>query len=370
MTELAGLRIALVGPVPPPAGGMAMQTRQLAELLSAEGAKVELVASNRAVGPEWLQRLRGLRAVPRQAVFYAQLWRACSRADLVHLMANSGWSWKLVAAPALRIAAARGCPVVVNYRGGGAPQFLASDGVAVRAALLRAAALVVPSGYLQATFAEHGMQAEVVPNIVNLERFHPRAGRLPPGLHAVVVRNLEPVYDVATALRAFAIVRAQVPDARISVAGSGPLESELRALAEALNVSAAVRFTGRLDRDAVAELLRSASVCVNPSRVDNMPNSVLEAMASGVPVVSTRVGGVPYIVRDRETALLVPAEDPQAMAGAMLELHAEPGLAQRVATSALDDVQQYAWSRVNGRWSEVYRRALDAGSPSFRSASA
>jgi glycosyltransferase involved in cell wall biosynthesis len=135
------------------------------------------------------------------------------------------------------------------------------------------------------------------------------------------------MYDIATALRAFAILRKRFPDSRMTIAGSGPEAGALRTLAAGLGIADAVNFCGTVDRNRMAELYRSASVVLNPSRVDNMPNSVLEAMASGAPVVSTNVGGVPFIVRDGATALLVPPGDAEAMAQA----------AQRIL-ARLDDV--------------------------------
>src|SRR5947207_3056973 len=124
--------------------------------------------------------------------------------------------------------------------------------------------------------------------------------------HVVVTRNLEPIYDIPTALRAFATIRNQYPDARLSVAGSGPLRGDLERVAESLHIADAVTFTGRLDNEQLPELYRSANLMLNPSTVDNMPISILEALASGIPVVSTNVGGVPFVVEEGTTALLVP----------------------------------------------------------------
>jgi len=358
-----GLRIGLIGPLPPPAGGMANQTRQLAELLRAEGAQVTLVQTNAPYRPAWAGRLPVLRALFRLLPYLWALWRAAGQAQLFHVMANSGWSWHLFAAPAIRIAAWRGVPVVVNYRGGEAGPFLDRSGVRVQRTLRRAAVLAVPSGFLQAVFGQHGIRADVVPNIVDLARFRPAPSGRPPGAHLVVVRNLEPIYDNATALHMLALVRRRRPDARLTIAGTGPEEAALRALAQRLDLADAVHFAGRLDRDAVAALYREADVALNPSTVDNMPNSVLEALASAVPVVSTDVGGVPYIVQDGTTALLVPARDPAAMAQAVTRLLDNAGLARALAAAGLVEVQRYTWPRVSGVLAQVYQQALAASAP-------
>lgn len=363
MSSVSGLRIGLVGPLPPPAGGMAMQTRQLAELLQAAGARVTLVQTNAPYRPAFVGRVPVLRAAARLLPYLWRLWRAAGRSDLFHVMANSGWSWHLFAAPAVRIARWRGVPVLVNYRGGEAAGFLARSRASVAATLAPAARLVVPSGFLQAVFREHGMAAEIVPNIVDLERFRPAPARPLDPPHLVVARNLEPIYDNATVLRALARVHERYPQARLTVAGTGPERAALEALVQELGLGDRVRFAGRLDREAMAELLRSATLAINPSRVDNMPNSVLEALASGVPVLSTDVGGVPYIVRHGEEAWLVPAASPGPMAEGILRLLDDPALAERLARAGIEAASRYSWRAVAPQLLGHYRSLVDGRRP-------
>ncbi len=170
-----------------------------------------------------------------------------------------------------------------------------------------------------------------------------------------MARNLEPIYDNATALHAFAIVLRSHPLARMVVAGSGPLRGALETLAQELGIAAALNFTGRVDNAAMGALYRASDLMINPSLVDNMPNSVLEALASGVPVVSTNVGGVPYMVEHGKTALLVPPGDPQAMAEAILRVLEDAPLARALRDAGLHYVQQYAWQSVRPRLLQVYR---------------
>jgi glycosyltransferase involved in cell wall biosynthesis len=355
----AALRIGLVGPLPPPSGGMANQTLQLAGLLRDEGFEVDTIQVNCAVQPAWAAKVKGLRAVCRLLPYLGNLWRAAGSCDLFHVMANSGWSWHLYAAPAIWIGRLRGCPVVINYRGGEADAFLQKAHAWVRPSLRRADALIVPSGFLEAVFGKYGFAAQIVPNIVNLERFGagPAAAAGGP-LRLLVARNLEPIYDNASALRAFALVRVAHPEARLVVAGSGPLRAELEALAAELGIADAVRFTGRVDNQGMAALYRDADVMLNPSLVDNTPNSVIEALACGVPVVSTRVGGVPYLVEDGKTALLVPPQAPREMADAVLRLAADPRLAAGLRERGLLHVRQFAWSEVRPRLLACYDAVL------------
>ena len=350
------LHVVLVGPLPPPAGGMANQTEQLARLLRGDGHRVTLVRTNAPYPAAWAGRVPVVRALVRLVPYLRSLWRAMRGADVAHVMANSGWSWHLFAAPAVWIAWLRDVRCVVNYRGGEAAPFLQHSARTVAFTLRRAAALFVPSGFLQEIFARHGMVAEVVPNVVDLLRFAPGVGpRDASAPHLVVTRHLEAIYDVATALRAFSQVHRRWPAARLTVAGRGPERAALERLASDLGVASAVEFVGNVSLDEICELYARADLMLNASRVDNMPNALLEALASGLPVVSTRAGGIPYIVEDGQTALLVDIGDAEAMAAAAERVLADPELAQRLRANGLASVRRYTWDSVRERLYAFYR---------------
>jgi glycosyltransferase involved in cell wall biosynthesis len=367
MTSTRQVAIALVGPLPPPSGGMANQTRQLARLLDEAGFAVEVVQVNRPLRPEWLERLRWLRAGLRLIPYAIRLWRCSGRADVMHVMANSGWAWHLFAAPAIWIAHTRGVPVIVNYRGGEADAFLARRSASVRVTMGRAFAVIVPSRFLEAVFRRHGIATQIVPNIIDLSRFRPDPAR-PPGHHLIVTRNLEDLYDIGTALRAFAQVWHTFPDATLTIAGSGPRLADLQRLAAELGVASRVRFTGRLDNERIAELYRQADLVLNPSTADNMPISLLEGMASGVPIVSTDVGGIPFLVESGVTALLVPPRDPARMASAALDVLSRPELARQLRNAGIDLAARFAWTEVRPLLFAVYAKAI--GVDSLRACSA
>lgn len=347
---------------------MANQTRQLAELLRGEGAQVELVQTNSEYRPAWIGKLPGIRAAFRLLPFMWALWSAAGRNHVFHVMANSGWSWHLFAAPAIWLAHLRGRPVLVNYRGGEAEGFLQRQGRVIGFSLRRADTVLVPSGFLEQVFAKFGHKALVLPNIVNLDRFKPtqgRAARVTPRL--LVARNLEALYDNASAIRALALVHQRFPDAVLTIAGTGPEAASLRALTHSLGLEPNVHFVGRLDPEGMAAAYRASTVSINPSLADNMPNSVLESLASGVPVVSTNVGGVPFLVQDEQQALLVKPQDPAGMAAAILRLLEDPILYDRLRKAGLAHVQQFTWARIGPSLARHYLQLIGESRATARS---
>ena len=352
-----GFRIGLVGPLPPSSGGITNQTRQLAYLLRQEGVEVEIVQVNAPYRPQWIRSVRGIRALFRLIPYMMQLWRTAGRVQIFHVMANSGWAWHFFAAPAIWIGKLRRVPMVVNYRGGNAEEFFARSFFWIKPTMRLVDRLIVPSGFLQQIFARFGLTAEVVPNVIDLERFARDSAKRTTytnAPHIIVTRNLEPIYDIGTALRSLAIVKNTWPDVRMTIAGSGPEANALVALTQELGLTNNVTFTGRLDNEHIALVYQQADVFVNPSLVDNMPISILEALASSVPVVTTDVGGIPFLVEHDRTAMLVPPCDASAMALALLDLLSNRLKADRLANAGRDYVQRYTWRNVRERLLDIY----------------
>ncbi len=106
----------------------------------------------------------------------------------------------------------------------------------------------------------------------------------------------------------------------------------------------------------MATLYDEADVYLNAPDIDNMPNSILEAAACGLPIVTSDAGGIPYIVRNGVTALLTPRNDDAALAAAAIRLFEEPGLASRLAAAARSEVlDHYTWAAVEADWIDTYR---------------
>lgn len=361
----ADLRVCVVGPLPPPSGGMANQCEQLLRLMGQEdGITVRLARSNAPYSPGWIGRIPFARAFARLLPYLWRLWVEAGRADVLHVFANSGWAWHLVAWPALLIGHWRGAGVIVNYRGGHADSFFSAAPRHVLRALAAADLRVTPSGYLHRVFAKHGLDAHIIPNIVDLSRFTfapvREVGAAP---HLIVTRNLEAIYDIPTALRAFRRVREAFSGATLTVAGSGPELTALRHMVAEWGLQDCVSFSGRIDNSRIPQLYASADLMLNPSTVDNMPISILEAMACGVPLVSTDAGGIPDLVDSGRTGWLVPVGDAEAMAKRAIALLRDREQRACLCDAALRHVDAFAWPRVRTQWLEAYRRVARSGVP-------
>lgn len=340
-------RIMIVGPLPPPAGGMANQTRKLAQLLRSEGVLVDVVQTNAPYRPQFISEIKGLRALFRFFPYLFKLYKHSKKADVIHIMANSGWSWHLFVAPAILIANWCKVPVIVNYRGGYARDFFKTSWHWVKLTLNRAQRITVPSPFLAEIFEEYGKASHIVPNVLDETLFKaPTQSQLSSeDPHIVVTRNLELIYDVATSIRAFSAFQQHFPNATLSIAGTGPEKENLQALIKELDVNN-VTFTGRLNPTEIAQLYHSASIMLNSSIVDNTPNSIIESLACGTPVVSTNVGGIPKLITHEKDALLVSPHDHKTMAEHMLNIMKNTTLRTNLICEGQKTISQFYWSNV------------------------
>jgi glycosyltransferase involved in cell wall biosynthesis len=360
------LRIALVAPSLGILGGQAVQADRLLRAWRGDpGVEAYLVPIN-PLPPRPLRfatRVKYLRTIVNELTYLPLLVRELARADVVHVFSASYSSFLLAPLPALVVARLLGRPVVTNYRSGQAPDHLRRSAIA-RSALAAAELNVVPSSFLVDVFRGFGIDATIIPNIVDLERFKYREREiLRPRL--VSTRNFESLYNVETTIRAFRIVQDRWPEASLTLVGGGPREPALRALVVELGLEN-VTFAGRIRPDEIAEAYAANDVYIQTPDIDNMPTSVLEAFASGLPVVSTRAGGVPAILTDGSHGLLAPLGDYEAVARQVLRLLDSPRFALGLARAAFETCQTCTWGVVREQWLEAYRGAIEAKAATAR----
>lgn len=267
--------------------------------------------------------------------------------DVVILEVYGGASF-VVEDMASALARRFGLRLVMHLHGGALPEFYARYPTWARRVLRRANAIVAPSAYLARSVERFGLEAVVIPNVVDLTQYElRRRGRISPRLFWM--RSVHPVYNPIMAVRALAELRDA--DARLTLAGQdkGQLD-EVRQLANALGVQGAITYPGFLDMAGKRREAGSADIYINTNRVDNAPVAVLEAAAMGLPIVSTDVGGIPDLLEHEHTALLVPNDDAPAMAAAIRRLVDDPALAHRLVANARELAERSSWENVLPQW--------------------
>jgi len=254
-------------------------------------------------------------------------------------------------------AALAGVPVRI----GGRREIVTDKGpaklVLQRGAYALAGAIVANSNAAASRLRREGVPSRsihVVSNGVELPQraMRERAGRP----RAVCVANLRPEKGHDVLIDAIA-GRPDLRDLQVEFVGDGPCRSALEAQARARGVGDRVRFLG--ERRDVGERLGDADLFVLPSRTEALPNSVMEAMAAGLPVVACRIGGIPELVEHGVTGLLVPPDDPDALADAMAQLVANPARASALGAAARGAVaERFSMARMIAGFTEILLEQL------------
>ena len=349
------VRVLIVAPSLGILGGQAVQAARLRERLAEESSlDVSFLPINPRL-PGLLGRLQDIKYVrtvlTSLAYVVSLLWRVRGY-DVIHVFSASYFSFVLAPTPAILVAKLYGKRVVLNYRSGEAEDHLRRWGRTAIPTIRLADAVAVPSGYLVEVFARFRLSARSIYNFVDTSRFRFRTRRpLRPIFFSN--RNLEPLYNVGCTLRAFQIIRRRFPEATLTVAGDGSQRAELEQLARELDLQGTT-FIGRVEQSRMHELYECADIYLNSSDIDNMPGSLIESYAAGLPVVTTDAGGIPHILTHEETGLMVRRGDHEALAACAIRLLEDDALVTRITSNALAACRRYSWEAVREEWLRLY----------------
>lgn len=342
-------RVLVVGVHLPPNVGNRSAAAGLAERLRQRGFDVQLTSSRRS---------RTLRAVD----MLVTAWVARHSYDLalVDVFAGAAFRW---AEWVTRLLRAIRKPFVLTLRSGNLPDFARRHPRRVTRLLSSATAVTAPSRYLAEAMGSLRADVQVIPNPVALETYT-YAERERPRPNLLWVRSFHRLYDPVLAVRVLARVASYADDAHLTMIGPDHRDgshAHVRAEAERLGVLHRIVFTGGVPKSAVPGWLTTGDIFLNTTTVDNAPVSVLEAMATGLLVVSTSVGGIPYLVEHEKQAILVPSGDAGAMAEAVKRLLTEPGLAGRLSRNARVKAQTFGWELVLPQWEVLLQEVARHG---------
>jgi glycosyltransferase involved in cell wall biosynthesis len=345
-------RVLLVGNFLSSRGLVARQVcEDLAERLSAAGLSI-ITTSSKAGRAERLVDMAATAWTRRRDYDVAQ----------VDVFSGPSFVWAEAVCAALRMASK---PYVLTLHGGGLPDFFERWPKRGARLLRNAAAVTVPSRFLLEQLRRYRGDLTLLPNAIDVSRY-PFRVRDSPTPRLIWIRAFHKLYNPALAPRVVALLKEEFPDIQLTMAGpdkDGSLEFA-RAEARSLGVESRIDFPGMIPKDGVPSAMAAGDIFLNTTDIDNMPVTLLEAMACGLCVVSTDVGGVPHMINHEANGLLVSRGDGAAMAAAVRRLLCEPGLAGRISAAGRTTAGQCDWSITIPQWQDLLVRvARDGGSP-------
>lgn len=279
-----------------------------------------------------------------------------------------------------------GKPFILTLHGGNLPAFAKRWPGRVHRLLNSASVVTTPSSYLKQALSAYRNDLQLLPNAIDLAAypFRLRSNAKP---KLIWLRAIHEIYNPCMAVRTLASLlengqqdNRTTDSGQQSVVNGSPLPAprselhlsmfgpdkgdgsfeKLKAEIGALKLDDRVTLPGGVPKSGVPRALNSGDIFLNTTNIDNTPVSVIEAMACGLCVVSTNVGGLPFLLEDEQDSLLVQPADATAMAAAVTRLLTEPGLAERLSLRARTKAERFDWSNVLPRWETLLKETAAA----------
>jgi glycosyltransferase involved in cell wall biosynthesis len=287
------------------------------------------------------------------------LLRKSKQIDIVLLEVYSGRSF-VVETIAAFLSSILELPLVLTLHGGNFPVFFSKYPKWSKYVLNKGTIVTAPSHYLIHAIEPYGFKPRLIPNVINLTNY-PFRLRSSVSPRLIWMRSFHEVYHPEMAIEVVATLKSRYPNIQLVMAGQDKgLMTSVQELAQRRGVSKQVLFPGFLNSQQKTAYFSSSDIFINTNRIDNMPVAVVEACAMGLPVVSTSIGGIPFLLTNEETGLLVPGEDASSMAEAVTRLLEEPGLASKLSSQGRELAERSSWESVRPMWEEVFTEIMEA----------
>lgn len=344
------IRVLIISPSMRVIGGQSVQSQRLQETFETdEKIELEFLPND---PKNIFQNVKFLRTIFTSLKFWFLLLTNLYKFDVAHIFSSGGTSYIISTLSPLLFAKLYGVKAVLNYHSGELENHIESWKKTALPTMKKFDRIVVPSEFLVDVFAKYDLNAKAVFNFADSEKFRFSERKT---LRPIFVsnRNFEAHYNVEDCLRAFQIVQKKMPEAELVVAGFGSGEMKLKKLAQDLRLEN-VAFAGKIPNAEMPKLLEKADVYLNTSIVDNMPLSLIEAFAAGTLVISYATGGIPYIVENDKTGLLVETGDFQTLAQKAIFALENQNAAREIIINARNEVEKYNRESIKKDWLNFY----------------
>jgi glycosyltransferase involved in cell wall biosynthesis len=334
--------LLLVGSFLAAAGANRSIGEELADRLSQEGYSVILTSERRSR----LLRLFDM---------LATTWRRRNDYEVAYVEVYSGpaFLWAELVCLALKLIHK---PYVLALHGGNLPAFAKRWPGRVRRLLESAHKVTAPSSYLRDALRRYQSDIALIPNPVEIDQYSFRL-RSKPVPHLIWLRAFHALYNPQIAPLIVEKIRQSFPEIKLTMVGPDKGDHSLQAtrdLIETLGLETSIEIIPGVPKAQVPDILSQSDIFINTTTVDNTPVSLIEAMACGLCIVSTNVGGLPYLVDHGREGLLLPPNDVDAMAVAIHRIMTEQGLAGSLSRNARSKAENFSWEKILPVWMDLF----------------
>lgn len=360
------MKIAILVNLFPPKwlAGTEIATYYIAEYLAQRGHEVHVITSlDEGLPEESYEKGFHIHRLPRieirfigVLIFWADIIRVLRKIkpDIVHAQSLISGMPALLSHKLLKI------PYVIYGRGSDVylPDWFTK--LTAKGILKNASTVIALTEHMKdAMQAIYSRDVIIVPNGINLNEVAEReAEGGNPGKKILFVGRLHPVKGTQYLLGAMSIVHRELPEAKLILVGDGEEREHLETLTDNLGIRECVEFAGRVPHERVKDYMNQAEVFVLSSLSEGFPVTILEAMACGLPVVATRVGGVPDIIKNGTNGYLVDTMNQEQIAEALLNLLQDKQLRKDISENNREGVRRYRWDAVAATLEGVYQKSL------------
>jgi glycosyltransferase involved in cell wall biosynthesis len=272
----------------------------------------------------------------------------------VDVFSGPAFLWAFLSARLLKLI---NKPIILTLHGGALPDFGKKHSYWVEQLLSSADAVVSPSQYLHDELTTYKINIQVIANGLDIENY-PFHSREKPLANLVWMRAFHQIYDPSLAPKLLGILKNQGFEPHLRMVGpdkaDGSLEEVLH-VAQELQIVDKIEIIRGIPKEQVPDFLARGDIFINTTKYESFGVTVLEAAACGLCIVTTNVGELSYLWEDGIDALLVPPNDPQAMADAVIRVLTEPGLAARLSENARKKAERFDWSVILPQWEALFQ---------------
>jgi glycosyltransferase involved in cell wall biosynthesis len=281
------------------------------------------------------------------------IWNRKADFVLIDTYSTSNFYYALVVS---QLARCFSIPYIPILHGGNLPKRIQNNPKLSNLIFKNAFINIAPSNYLFSAFQKNSYQVKFIPNAIELKHytFKERTSIQPKLLW---VRAFQNIYNPQMAVEVLSLLKKYYPTAKLCMVGPDKDRSfaKVKKLAQEKGLLNAIEFTGLLTKEAWIAKSKELDIFINTTTIDNTPVSVVEAMALGLPVVSTNVGGLPYLIEDQINGLLVENGAAKEMAHAIIELIENPAKAQQIINNARSLVEKFELEVVIAQWKKLLK---------------